>query len=166
MTDQWEGADTASDDHRFVRYIDRSRAYYAHKGFTTPYRWATNSDVAFASLAKPLTECRIGIVTTAARTAAETDGPAYAASLDDAPAAAGDHLFWHRKATHLDDHETFLPVGAVQALGAAGRVSDLAPRFYGVPTVYSHRQTRTVDAPAVLDFCRDDDVDVVVLVPI
>ena len=37
-----------------IRYIDRSRAYYLGLGYGNPYRWASNQDVAFAPLAKPI----------------------------------------------------------------------------------------------------------------
>ncbi len=45
-----------------------------------------------------------------------------------------------------------------------GRIGGVSSRFYGVPTEYSQRKTNTVDAPAILEFCREDAVDAVVLV--
>ena len=74
------------------------------------------------------------------------------------------HLSWHKTATHTDDVETFLPVCRLNEYVAEGRLGSLAPRFYGVPTVYSARQTVHEDAPAVLDFCREDAVDIALLV--
>ena len=51
----------------FVSYIDRSREYYAAHGYAQPYAWATLHDVPFTPLQKPLSECRVGLVTTAGR---------------------------------------------------------------------------------------------------
>jgi hypothetical protein len=51
----------------FVSYMDRSREYYAAQGYTRPYGWAHFDDVPFAPLKKPLSECRVGLVTTAGR---------------------------------------------------------------------------------------------------
>jgi len=50
----------------FVSYIDKSREFYLNKGYNNPYRWATHSDAPFTALAKPLSESRIGVITTAA----------------------------------------------------------------------------------------------------
>ena len=51
----------------FVSYIDRSREYYAAQGYTQPYAWAYFRNVPFVPLQKPLSECRVGLVTTAGR---------------------------------------------------------------------------------------------------
>ena len=52
--------------HRtFVSYIDRTREFYAAQGYEKPYQWARNSDVPFANLTKPLSDCRVTLVTTA-----------------------------------------------------------------------------------------------------
>ncbi len=89
----------------------------------------------------------------------------YAAATRPVPAALYTrHLSWHKTATHTDDVETFLPVRRLNEYGAEGRLGSLSPRFYGVPTVYSVRQTVHEDAPAVLDFCREDGVDIALLV--
>ena len=77
-----------------------------------------------------------------------------------------DDLAWDKEATHTDDVESFLPIRQLQALAAAGRIRDLAPRFHGVPTDYSQRRTREQDAPEILRRCREDAVDVALLVPL
>ena len=47
---------------------------------------------------------------------------------------------------------------------AAGRIGALAPRFHGVPTNRSHRETEA-DVVELLRRCREDGVDAAVLVP-
>ena len=47
----------------------------------------------------------------------------------------------------------------------AGRIGEVAPRFFGAPTNRSHRVTIDTDAPEILAKCRDDKVDVAILVP-
>ncbi|HTP73960.1 MAG TPA: hypothetical protein VML58_17245, partial [Burkholderiaceae bacterium] len=49
-----------------VGYMQRTREYYQALGYGEPYRWAHFVDVPFHRLAKPLAECRVAIVTTAA----------------------------------------------------------------------------------------------------
>src|SRR5262245_51546134 len=48
----------------YVRYIDKTREYYLSEGYATPYQWAHFDDVPFTPLGRPLTECRVGLVTT------------------------------------------------------------------------------------------------------
>ena len=48
-----------------VSYIDKSRHFYAAQGYEVPYRWAVNDHVPFQKLTKPLSECNVGLVTTA-----------------------------------------------------------------------------------------------------
>ena len=48
---------------------------------------------------------------------------------------------------------------------AAGRIGTLAPRIHGAPTNRSHRVTLETDIPELLRRCREDGVDVAVLVP-
>ena len=51
--------------HRsFVSYMDRSRDYYAAQGYPKPYAWAHYDDVPFTPPKKPISESRIGLVTT------------------------------------------------------------------------------------------------------
>jgi hypothetical protein len=42
----------------------------------------------------------------------------------------------------------------------------MAPFFYGVCTAYSQRRTREIDAPDVLERCRENNVDAVILTPL
>jgi hypothetical protein len=155
--------------HRiFVSYIDKSREYYLARGYRNPYRWARHEDVPFAPLVKSLGESRVGLVTTAALPDRDPRAKqVYAAPTAPPPTAlATDHLSWHKSATHTRDVESFLPVRRLGELEAAGRIRDVSPRFYGVPTDYSRRRTVLEYAPAVLDHCRADAVDVALLFPL
>ena len=154
--------------HRsFVSYIDKSRDYYQASGYERPYRWARHDDVPFARLGKPLSQCRIGVVTTADR------GPRTsprATKLFAAPNSESRCLFteksWDREATHTDDPETYLPLARLAEHVEAGHIGSLSPRFYGVPTDYSQRLTLEQDAPQVEAGMREDGVDIALLVPL
>ncbi|MEM7029231.1 MAG: hypothetical protein AAF629_06675 [Chloroflexota bacterium] len=151
---------------RYVSYIDKSREFYLNKGFNNPYRWASHEDTPFTPLTKPLPEARIGLVTTAALDeAGGIDRQVYAAPTNPIPQALHtNHLSWHKIATHTRDLDTFLPLNRVQEMVNERKLGSLSPRFYGVPTKFSQRQTNTEHAPAILDFCREDKVDVALLV--
>ena len=157
----------------FVSYIDKSREYYLAQGFGNPYRWAYNEDVPFAPLRKPLAECRIGVVTTSWPWEGQenldlVDRPpkqAYAMASDPLPGRMFTmDLSWDKDATHTDDVGSFLPLAALQSLAREGRMRSVSGRFYGVPTEYSQRRTNAIDAPAILEFCRQDGVDAAILV--
>lgn len=157
----------------FVSYIDKSREYYLAQGFGNPYRWAYNREIPFTPLAKPLSASRIGVVTTSSPWQGQdhidlVDRPpkhAYAMLCDPLPERMFTmDLSWDKEATHTDDLGSFLPIAALAEFVREERIGGLSPRFYGVPTEYSQRKTNTVDAPEILEFCREDGVDAVVLV--
>ena len=152
--------------HRtFVSYIDKSRDYYAAQGYDVPYRWATHTDAPFEPLGKPLAECRVGVVTTASLS---PDAPLepYTAASQPAPASlATDHLSWHKEATNTNDLGAYLPVDHLAALADEGIIGSLAPRFAGIPTIYSQRRTNKW-AEMIREALADDGVDLAVLTPL
>jgi hypothetical protein len=162
--------------HRsFVSYIDRTREYYAAQGYEKPYRWAHYTAVPFAKLARPLAEARVTVVTTASpfigqdakegvlRGAKEVWSGETAATPE---RLYTDDLAWDKESTHTNDVESFVPLSPLRALVSEGRIGSLAPRFHGVPTDYSQRRTLEGDAPEILARCREDGVDIALLVPL
>ena len=161
--------------HRtFVSYIDRTREFYAAQGYDRPYAWAHHDDAPLAKLSKPLAECRVALVTTASPLdthidpgSLRADKEVWSGAVDPAPERLfTDHLSWDKQATHTDDVESFLPIEALRSFVERGRIGSLAPRFHGVPTDYSQRRNVEVDAPEILRRCREDEVDVALLVPL
>jgi hypothetical protein len=157
--------------HRtFVSYIDKSREYYAAQGYEAPYRWAYFEDVPFTPLGKPLSDCTLTLITTATQLAPGSEAPVLPKRVYSLDSASPPHrlytddLSWDKDATHTEDLDSYFPVHRLQELAAAGRIGRLAARCHGVPTEYSQRRTMEVDAPEVLRRCREDGVDVAVLV--
>lgn len=157
--------------HRsFVSYIDKSRDFYAAQGYTRPYQWARFDDVPFTPLAKPLDQCRIGIVTTAFLHS-EDAPPDPSKAVYNHPVAGRprrmytDDLSWDKDATHTNDTESFLPLDRLGELAADGVIGSVGPRFYGVPTEYSQRAT-LASAETIEQWCREDELDAVLLVPL
>ncbi|MBI1818086.1 MAG: hypothetical protein HYR72_24160 [Deltaproteobacteria bacterium] len=155
--------------HRtFVSYIDKSREYYLARGYGNPYRWAHHEDVPFAPLTKSLGQSRVALITTAALTEEDRSvTEVYAAPASPPPAVLfTDHRSWHKEATHTRDVESFLPIRRLEEFATLARIGTPSPRFYGVPTDFSQRRTVDKYAPAVLDLCRADAVDVALLFPL
>ncbi|MEM9654930.1 MAG: glycine/sarcosine/betaine reductase selenoprotein B family protein [Actinomycetota bacterium] len=161
--------------HRnYVSYIDKSREYYAAHGYEKPYRWASNETAPFTPLPKPLADCTVGVVTTSG--IHQEDKPAdappplpkrpFARETASAPNRMfTDDLSWDKQATHTNDTESFLPLQRLREAAAEGRIGRLADRFYGAPTEYSQRRTGE-DAATIEQWCREDGVDVVLLIPL
>ena len=153
----------------FISYMDRSREYYAAQGYTQPYTWAHYCEVPFAPLRKPLSGCRVGLVTTTGREDIKDSNHVlprelYAGAADPIPARMfTNHLFWDKKATHTDDIDSFLPLHRLVEYAKEGRVGSVSPRFYGVPTDYSQNRTINQDASQILKWCLEDEVDAVLL---
>ena len=155
-----------------VRYMDRTRDYYRALGYPSDYVWSRFDTVPFARLAKPLSEARIGLVTTASPPDLgnrDSAGKRQVWSDPVSPPPAKlftDNLAWDKESTHTDDRASFLPIEAVEHWAEEGLVGGLAQRFHGVPTEYSQRKTIEIDAPQVLARLRADGADVALLSPL
>ena len=149
-----------------VRYIDKSRIYYEAHGYEQPYRWALANEAPFARLTKPVSEARVGVVTTSYPVGHTGAKQAYAEPTSPLPTAMNtDELSWDRDATHTDDLGSFLPLAHLQSMAEAGEIGSVAPRFFGVPTAYSHRRSNR-DGVRVAEWAASDDVDLVLLFPL
>ena len=161
-----------------VNYIDKTREYYKSIGYVKPYEWAHFDQVPFTALEKPLSECRITLVSTSDIAIKSDDdeldpheqflvGCVYSIpSNTPVTDLYSPQEHYDKNATHLDDVDSFFPITRLHELAAEGRFRELAPRCHGVYTAYSQRRTSEVDGPEVLKRCREDGVDAAVLVPV
>ena len=152
-----------------VAYMERTRRYYAAQGFEKPYQWANFDDAPFHALEKPVAESRLALITTATREPRHETDPRRLVSgdINDPPTRLyANDLFWDRKATHLDDLNSYFPIDHLKSLVDTGRIGALAERFHCLPTEYSQRRTVSIDAPELLKRCREDGADLAMLVPL
>ena len=155
-----------------VRYIDRTRDYYRALGYRSDYAWAHFDAVPFARLAKPLSQARLGLVTTASpldlgNRDASGKRRVWSGPVSPAPAKLfTDNVAWDKESTHTRDRGSYLPIEVATALAGEGVFAGLAAHFHGIPTEYSHRKTLTVDAPQVLSRLRADGADAAILCPL
>lgn len=174
-----EQAGFAPADDVPIGYMARTRAYYAAIGYTTPYRWAHYVDAPFQPLTKPLARARVAIITTASPydpgKGDQGPGAPYNGAAKFFQVYAGDvaaphdlrisHIAYDRVHTKATDAGSWFPLPQLQRFAAAGRIGEVAPRFFGAPTNRSQRVTLETDAPEILARCRADGVDAAVLVP-
>jgi hypothetical protein len=162
--------------HRtFVSYIDRTREFYRAQGYEKSYQWAYFEDVPFTPLPRPLSECRLTLITTASPVREESTSEAglpMAKEVSSGPTASPPErlytadLAWDKETTHTDDLDSFFPIHRLREFVEAGRIGSLAARYHGAPTEYSQRRTIEQDAPEILRRCREDGVEVALLVPL
>src|SRR3954454_19993648 len=131
-----------------VPYMQRTRDYYKAIGYTTPYRWAHHLQAPFAPMTQPLNKCNVAIITTAAPfqpgKGDQGPGAAYNGSAKFYQVYSGDtaqdhdlrisHIGYDR--THTTDTvtNTCFPLPQFLKAAAAGRIGEVAPRFFGAPT--------------------------------
>ena len=162
-----------------IPYLERIRTYYEALGYGAPYRWAHYAHVPFRPLTKPLSLCRLTIITTAAPFQPDKGdqgpGAPYNSAAKFFTVYSGDtaadhdlrisHIAIDRKHTSAEDIGTYFPLAELRRLAADSRIGSIAPRFHGLPTNRSHRVTLEVDCPEVVRRCTADGVDAAILVP-
>ncbi|HUG15767.1 MAG TPA: glycine/sarcosine/betaine reductase selenoprotein B family protein [Thermomicrobiales bacterium] len=170
---------TGARDDASIPYMERTREYYLALGYGNPYRWARYDEAPFAPLTKPLGASRLALITTAApqRPDAGDQGPGaklnaaskfyrvYSVPVDTPPDLRIAHVSYDRVHTAARDPNTWLPLARLREAVAVGRVGALTARIHGAPTNRSQRTTVERDAPELLQRCREDGADVVLLVP-
>jgi glycine/betaine/sarcosine/D-proline reductase family selenoprotein B len=162
-----------------IPYLERVRDYYQGLGYGAPYRWAHYAAVPFQPLAKPLAQCRIALITTAAPyqpgIGDQGAGAPYNAAAKFYRVYSGDtaldhdlrisHVAYDRAHTTAEDANTWFPLRQLRRAAMAGRIGAVAPHFHGSPTNRSQRTTLDQDCPELLARCREDGVDAAILVP-
>jgi len=162
-----------------VRYIDRTRDDYLRQGYEEPYQWAHHETAPFTPLAKPLSECKVGLIGTsevAVRFDPETEEDPIVEDdfrgIYAIPADMPTERFYSRtssfdrNATHLDDVNAYYPVDRLREAVADGRVGGMPDRVYGAYNNYSQRKVLTQEAPKVLEYCQADGIDALIMVPV
>lgn len=122
----------------YIRYIDKAAAYYKAAGYDKSYAWAEFEEVPFTALKKPLSECRVALISTSevaykAGDAPDThlvmmEGGVYTIPAD----TPADNLYSPSEvhdvhATDLGDVNSFFPITRLHELAAAGKIRDVAP---------------------------------------
>jgi hypothetical protein len=154
---------------QFVDYMERTRLFYRAQGFERDYVWAHFDDTPFHAPGKPLQECRVTVVTTGV-TYPEVPKPirkAESIAFNELPEHLDtSELAWDKESTHTKDRQSYFPYEVLMQMTREGTIGSLAPRYHFVPTQYSHRATIDEDAPAIVDACIEDEVDIALLIPL
>jgi len=162
-----------------IPYLQRIRTYYSALGYGAPYVWSHYDEVPFRPLGKPLSQCRVALITTAApfQPGKGDQGPGapYNAAAKFYTVYSGDaardhdlrisHIAIDRTHTTAEDPGTYFPLPALREAAQRGRIGSVVARFHGLPTNRSQRVTLETDSPEIVTRCRDDGADAAILVP-
>ncbi len=155
--------------HDDVPYMQRTREYYSAQGYTREYQWAHHSSTPFHPLDMPLHAARVSIITTAMPDTEQgrAQRKLYASPCSPVPVSMYTaELSWDKQTTHTRDVGSFLPITIVQKFADDKLIGALNSHFYSLPTEYSQRNTREMDAPALLSLCKQAKTDIALLVPL
>jgi hypothetical protein len=166
-------------DH--IRYIEKTHEYYRGLGYDKTYNYAHNEDIPFTPLKKPLSECRVTLVTTASFLLLDEKGipleePKMLGtnelevftvpsnwSVDRILSTSQDH---DRYQTDMADVNAYFPTTRLREFLKEGVIESLSTNYFRTLPNYSQRKTTEVDGPEILRQCRKDNVDVALLTPV
>ena len=159
---------------RPIDYIPRITAQYSGLGYGE-YRWLHSEEPpAWTPLSRSISESRLGLLAAGGiyvegQTAFHyKDDTSYRAIPTDVDTA-------DLRATHFaydltdarDDINVVFPIDALRSLVADGEIGELGPNAYTLMGgIYSMRRVREQLVPALVQRCLDDELDVVLLVPV
>ena len=157
-----------------MEYIPRITAQYSGLGYGE-YQWLHSEEApSWAPVTKPLSDSKVGLIATGGiyaegQTAFHfKDDTSYRAIPTDIET---DRL----RATHFaydltdarKDINVVFPIDGLRSLVADGTIGELGPYGYTLMGgIYSTRRVREELIPALVQRCLDDELDVVLLVPV
>ena len=162
-----------------VRYIDRTTEDYLRQGYEKAYQWAHHTDAPFTRLTTPLSECKVGLIGTS-EVAVHFDPDTEANPIVEEdfrgvysiPADVDSSRLYSRtnsfdmNATHLDDVNSYYPIDRMREAVADGRIGSMPDRVYGCYNNYSQRKVLEQEAPKALEYCRQDGIEALIMVPV
>ena len=158
-----------------VRYVDLLNQRYQQQGFP-PYQWTVNEDAPLTPLHKPLSECRVSMLTSGG--VAHCSLPTWDANarndfrLDEVdPGATGPDFTvsdsYYDTVDAEQDVNCVFPIDRIRELESDGTIGSVAPRLWSgfMGRIYKRTHVQEVAAPALFDELVSDEVDLFLLVP-
>ncbi len=158
-----------------VKYVDLLNQRYRQQGFP-PYRWTVNIDTTFTRLRKPLSECRVSMLTSGGVSHCSMPRwDAYAKNdfrLDvvDPNSDAADFSVndsYYDTSDASTDINCVFPIDRLRELATDGVIGSVADRLWSgfMGRIYSRTKVLEESAPALAAELHNDGVDLFLLVP-
>jgi D-proline reductase (dithiol) PrdB len=158
-----------------IRYVDELNEYYGAMG-NPPYRWTVNESAPLHRLDKPLSACRVSLLTSGgvshcampafnpdARNDHRLDAIVSDAAVDDFQ--IHDSYYDHTDAEA--DINCVFPLARLRELAAAGEVGSISEHFWSgfMGRIYNRRKVLEESGPAFAGRLEDERVDILVAAP-
>jgi D-proline reductase (dithiol) PrdB len=160
---------------RPVSYIRQTRDLYDSLGYE-PYQWfEAQSEPDFVKPSKPLAQSKLGLVSTAGTYVAGQVAYYYKDDTSIRPIPVDTPLkdvrFSHVTENYLEDARKdpgcVFPIEALRQLAANGTIGELAENAFScMGGIYSQRRVREELIPSLETAVRNEQVDVLLLVPL
>ena len=158
-----------------VKYVDLLNQRYQQQGFP-PYRWTINTDTSFTALTKPLSECKVSMLTSGG--VSHCSMPRWDAfakndfRLDvvNPQSTAADFevndSYYDTEDASIDINCVF-PIDRLRELAGDGVIGSVADRLWSgfMGRIYSRTKVLEESAPALAAELHNDEVDLFLLVP-
>ncbi len=155
-------------------YIGETKRLYDSLGYDS-YRWASRPDpAAFVPLSKPLSECRITLIGSggiyrsgqiAFHTKDDTSIRVIDTDTDTADLRTAH--FAYDQADARNDANCVFPLDRLRELTDEGVIGGLTPESYGfMGGIYSTRRLEEETVPLLVERCKAQEPDLVLLVPV
>jgi D-proline reductase (dithiol) PrdB len=158
-----------------VKYVDALAEHYGSMGFPA-YKWTVNDTAPLTPLNKPLSQCRIALLTSGG--ISETSSAPWNPDsrnefrLDTIPAEIDSDAFQihDNYYDHSDaevDINTVFPITRLRELAHSGVIGEVAPRHWSgfMGRIYKRSQVLDVEAPRFAALLAQDNVDALVAIP-
>lgn len=161
--------------HQPVSYIQQTKDLYDSLGYES-YKWfKADSAPEFVKPAKPLSQSRLGLISTAGTYLAGQiayhykDDTSIRAIPSESPVS--DIRFSHVTENYLvdarQDPRCVFPIHALRSLCETGIIDSLADNFFScMGGIYSQRRVRQELIPALEEHIRNERIDILLLVPL
>ncbi len=155
-------------------YIGETRRLYDSLGYAG-YRWAERPDTPpWAPITKPLSECRITLIGSGGlyrrgqiAFATKDDTSIRVIPTDTPSAELRTAHFAYDQADARTDPNCVYPLDRLRELADEGFIGGLTPEAYAfMGGIYSIRRLETETAPLLVEQCRAQEPDLVLLVPV
>ena len=158
-----------------VRYAERLNTRYREQGFP-PYAWTVHRDAPLTPLAKPLSQCRVSLLTSggvshcampAWNPDARNDFRLDAIASDTAHSDFQVHDSYYDVRSAREDVNCVFPLERLREFAREGAIGDVAPHHYSgfMGRIYKRSHVSEVAAPALAEALARELVDLFLLVP-
>lgn len=158
-----------------ISYVDALNSRYAAMGFP-PYQWTINDSAPLTRIQKPLSACRVSLLTSGGVSHCSMPGfdpdarndhrlDTVSQDADSCDFEINDSYYNHSDADA--DLNCIFPIDRLRELADKGEIGSVAPRFWSgfMGRIYNRSKVIEESAPAFVEKLKGDAVDILVAAP-